>query len=155
FGSEVVATCLQIAKAAGQDVSHAAAVPRRASPAGVQPGVLVLGGTGFIGQALVRRLVGDGRGVRLLVRDPVNWPRSLQPLSLDVRGGDIANAEDMDKALEGIQHVFHLARAQAKTWDDYCRLEIAATRTVGEACLRRGVRRLIYTGTIDSYYSGD
>jgi len=155
FGVDVVATCIQIAQAAGHDIAYdklpRPEQPRPASP----PTVLVLGGTGFIGQSLLRHLVDRGRSVRALVRDPVHLPRPLQSLPLDVVGGDIANPADMDRALEGIDHVIHLARAKVKTWDEYTRLEIGATRTVAEACLRRGVKRFLYTGTIDSYYSGD
>ena len=50
--------------------------------------------------------------------------------------------------------MFHLARANVKSWADYQRLEIAATRQVAECALEAGVKRLIYTGTIDSYYGG-
>ncbi|MGE3635199.1 MAG: Gfo/Idh/MocA family oxidoreductase, partial [Sandaracinaceae bacterium] len=35
---------------------------------------LVVGGTGFIGRALVRRLVADGARVRVVARDPAGWP---------------------------------------------------------------------------------
>jgi nucleoside-diphosphate-sugar epimerase/predicted dehydrogenase len=155
FGAEVVAACIQVAQTAGMEIAHGKAVRPQPIAPDTAPTVLVLGGTGFIGQALVRHLVKKGCSVRLLVRDPLNLPRALHGLPLDVVGGDIGNAADLDRALDGITHVFHLARAKVKTWDDYRRLEIGATRTVAEACLRRGVQRLLYTGTIDSYYSGD
>ena len=116
--------------------------------------VLVLGGTGFIGQAFVRQLVATGHPVRLLVRDPRNLPLSLQGLPLDVRAGDLSRREDLDKAMVRVAAVCHLARAHVKTWDEYIRLEIGGTRNVAEACLRAGVSRFIYTGTIDSCYTG-
>jgi predicted dehydrogenase/nucleoside-diphosphate-sugar epimerase len=155
FGKQVVATCLQIAQAAGQEVAYGSGLKQLPAAPAVTPTVLVLGGTGFIGQAVVRRLADEGRSVRLLVRDPGSLPRTLQSLRLEVHAGDIGSAADMDEALDGIKDVVHLARSRAKTWAEYGRLEIAATRSVAEACLRRGVRRFVYTGTIDSYYSGD
>jgi nucleoside-diphosphate-sugar epimerase len=41
-----------------------------------------------------------------------------------------------------------------KTWPDYRQFEIEATRSVGECAIASGIKRLIYTGTIDSYYAG-
>lgn len=119
------------------------------------PKVLVLGGTGFIGQATLRKLVGAGHAVRALVRDPRNLPIALQALSLDIVKGDAGDAESMRKACEGIETVIHLARANVKTWTDYVAHEIDATRVVAEACVAAGVKRLLYTGTIDSFYSAD
>jgi nucleoside-diphosphate-sugar epimerase len=56
--------------------------------------------------------------------------------------------------MEGVECVFHLARANVKSWADYQELEIEATRRVAECALEAGVKRLVYTGTIDSYYAG-
>ena len=56
--------------------------------------------------------------------------------------------------MAGIDCVYHLARADVKSWPDYLRYEIDVTRQVAEAALAAGVKRLIYTGTIDSYYAG-
>jgi nucleoside-diphosphate-sugar epimerase len=41
-----------------------------------------------------------------------------------------------------------------KTWEEFQRDDIDVTRNVAEACLAAGLKRLIYTGTIDSYYAG-
>ena len=56
--------------------------------------------------------------------------------------------------LKGIDCVYHLARPNVKTWQEWTEHEIEATRRVAEACLTAKVGRLIYTGTIDSYYAG-
>ena len=56
--------------------------------------------------------------------------------------------------MKGIDFVFHLARADAKTWADYLQRDVEATRLIAEACLEAGVKRLIYTGTIASYFTG-
>jgi predicted dehydrogenase/nucleoside-diphosphate-sugar epimerase len=111
---------------------------------------LVLGGTGFIGKALVRRLVDSGRSVRLLVRDPAGLPKSLRELPLDVVRGDLNDAESVDQAFAGVRDVFHLARGGGKIYDDYVRSDLKPTEAVAAACLKHGIRRLVYTGTIDS-----
>jgi nucleoside-diphosphate-sugar epimerase/predicted dehydrogenase len=173
FASRVVTLCTRIAEMAGQAVStdetrNTAAQVSVALPAPRDPQVrdlvptpagtadtLVLGGTGFIGQALVRQLVEAGRGVRLLARDSHHLPKALGDLRIEIIRGDIANASDLDRALAGVGPVYHLARAHVKSWADYERCEIGGTRNVAEACLRAGVKRFIYTGTIDSLYTSD
>ena len=95
-----------------------------------------------------------GQEVRILVRNP----GKLGPLALiprvEVRRGDLASDHDLSNALAGIDRVFHLARAQVKTWSDYQSAEIAVTRRIAELALAAKVKRFIYTGTIDSYYAG-
>ena len=80
--------------------------------------------------------------------------RQFQSDRLEIVRGDIRNRSDLDAAMSGIEYVYHLAHAQCKTWDEYRANDIEPTRLVGEACLAAKVKRLIYTGTIDSYYAG-
>jgi nucleoside-diphosphate-sugar epimerase len=118
------------------------------------PRILVLGGTGFIGKELVRQLTGSGQAVRLLVRSAAGIPENMQTPELEWQIGDLGNREDVLRAVQGVDCVFHLARANVKSWADYRQLEIEATRRVAECALEAGVKRFIYTGTIDSYYAG-
>ena len=113
----------------------------------------MLGGAGFIGKELVRQLVASGRGVRLLVRSAASLPEELRA-QVDCQTGDLLNRESLLRAMEGIECVVHLARANVKTWADYQRFEIEATRQVAECALEAGVKRFVYAGTIDSYYAG-
>jgi len=117
--------------------------------------ILVLGGTGFIGRELLRQLIGAGHAVRALVRSSASIPPDLanSPL-LELMRGDIANQADLTRAMQAIETIFHLARANVKSWAEYQALEIEATRRVAECALAAGVKRFIYTGTIDSYYCG-
>jgi nucleoside-diphosphate-sugar epimerase len=73
---------------------------------------------------------------------------------LEVVRGDIANEADLRAAIKGIEYVYHLARADAKTWEDNLHRDVEPTRFIAEACLAANIKRLIYTGTIDSYYAG-
>jgi nucleoside-diphosphate-sugar epimerase len=118
-----------------------------------EPTVLVIGGTGFIGQALVRRLVEQGYGVRVLARDP-GKATDLADLGVDVVWGDFLDAESIRSALPGIEEVFHLARGTGHTWEEYLKYDVEPTRRLAEICLDHGVRRLYYTSSIAIYEAG-
>ena len=87
------------------------------------PSVLVLGGTGFMGQALVRRLRQGGMGVRALVRSLTGRAELLADQGVELAKGDIADTASVAAALDGIRHVYHLARSSGPAWDDYLRLD--------------------------------
>ncbi len=111
---------------------------------------LVIGGTGFIGRALVTALADDGYAVRVFSRG------SGSGLLRDdgrvrVVTGSLKSDDDLAAAMAGVDTVFHLAKATESTWQGYLDNDVEVTRHIGEACLKAGVARLIYTGTIDSY----
>ncbi len=152
FGKSVIAICERIATASGR--SPVTMPAQAAGKLSAQPKVLVLGASGFIGKELVRQLVAAGHATRVLVRGKGRLPASLQTDMVEVIEGDAAQQTDLDAALAGITHVYHLARPVVKTWADYQQHDIEVTRLIAERCLAAGVKRLIYTGTIDSYYAG-
>jgi predicted dehydrogenase/nucleoside-diphosphate-sugar epimerase len=154
-GAEVIRICSEIGGLAKlPNLSLAAdklpAVPRSLN----QPRILVLGGTGFIGQELVRQLAQSGNRVRLLVRNRGKLAADLEVPQVDCQTGDVSSEADLRRAMEGVEVVYHLARANVKSWDEYQRDEIAATTRIAERAIAAGVKRFIYTGTIDSYYAG-
>jgi len=166
MGARVIGICARLGELAGlapdkEPASGAEALVGFAdSMRGLKPPppsarILVLGGTGFIGRELLRQLIGAGFPVRVLVRSLAGIPVELSAVAnLECVVGDLANDADIKRAMEGVETVFHLARAHVKSWADYQEFEIEATRRVAECALARGVKRFIYTGTIDSYYAG-
>jgi len=154
FGARVIRVCEQIGQRANLPAEN---VAPRTEPslagAGAKANILVLGGTGFIGKELVRQLVAEGRGVRVLVRSAAGLPEGLRA-QVECQSGNLQEREALLGAMDGIDCVVHLARAHVKTWAEYQKLEIDATRLVGECALQAGVKRLVYAGTIDSYYTG-
>ena len=126
----------------------------KAKAAGGPPTVLVIGGTGFIGQALVRKLVEAGHGVRVMARNPSNLPASLVELGVDARRGDFTDIGAVEEALEGITHVYHLARGFGNTWAEFLEGDVEPTTALARACLARGIERFIYASSIAIYDAG-
>lgn len=123
----------------------------RPAPSG--PTVLVLGGTGFIGRALVERLLGDGIGVRALVREKSGRAEWLAREGVERVMGDIADTASVAVALDGIQSVYLLTRAAGPAWADYLRLDVEPTRRLADLCCARGID-LYYTSSIAIYDGG-
>lgn len=116
--------------------------------------VLVLGGTGFIGQALVHKLHEAGHGVRLLCRDPNSCPADLRNLGIELAKGDFNVPESIATALDGIEYFYHLARGSGQNWNDYYNSDVKPTHELAKLCLSHGVKRLFYTSSIAIYYAG-
>ena len=153
-GRDVIRLCEEIGNVAGVESQPALVVP----PIEVDSQAtrhLVLGATGFIGRELTRQLIESGKRVRVFVRSPSKLALDLETRNIECQRGDLSDAAALRQAMTGIECVYHVAKSNVKSWNDYERYEIGTTRKIAEAALGAGVRRLIYTGTIDSYYAGD
>jgi predicted dehydrogenase len=151
FGARVIGVCEQIMQIAG-----VAATPRplQVAPAATKAAtVLVIGGTGFIGKRLVRALLAAGHGVRVLSRSRATAAFELEGLPVDVAEGGLHDAAAVSRAMQGIEVVYHLGKATGQRWQDYVEQDVEPTRVAAQCALDAGVRRFIYTGTIDSYDS--
>ncbi len=151
-GLAVVKTCNRIIAAANLKPNKL--VRKAASTKPVKPTVLVLGGTGFIGRRLVEKLLAGGYRVRAAGRSAGEALRELGSTKLEIMRTDMRAAADIERALDGIDVVYHLATSNSKTKAQFLEREVEPSRLLAEACLKKGVKRLIYTGTIDSYYAG-
>ncbi len=123
-----------------------------ATPTAV-PTVLVLGASGFLGRALVRRLLQDGVGLRALVRAPSGRAQWLARQGVELVRGDITDPAAVESALDGISDVYHLARGTGTSWADCLQHDVEPTRRLAELCRARGIR-LFYTSSIAIYDGG-
>lgn len=161
FGVQVIELLERIAQqsgatsAASPQVTSAPAVAAAAVSSASKGRALVVGGTGFIGKRLVRALRAAGWQVRVLSRSRASAEVELEDPSVQIVEGGHGDARALDEALPGVDVVFHLAKALGKRWDDYVRNDIEPTKVLAEAAVKHGVKRFIYTGTIDSYHSSD
>jgi len=154
FGLDVISQCEKVV--AGIHASDTVRAPSRWVPGPPirKPNILIFGGTGFIGRRLVRALSTKGFGLRVTTRNIKSAQLALAEMPVEIFQGDPADPEFTSAALEGIEYVYYLSRADAATWDDYYRDDVLVTKQAAEASLAAGVRRFIYTGTIASCYTG-
>jgi predicted dehydrogenase/nucleoside-diphosphate-sugar epimerase len=152
FGRSVIETCENIVRKA--KLKGRVHRPRGVPAAGLKPNILVIGGTGFIGRQLIKQLLDKGHAVRAAARGSSLQLEELGSDQLEIVRADMRSEADLARILDGVDHVFHLATSDAKTWDEFVEREVEPARMLARACLDRGVKRLIYTGTIDSYYAG-
>lgn len=117
------------------------------------PSVLILGGTGFLGRALIQRLLQNGVRPRALVRHLPGRAQALVDQGVELVQGDLTDTASVEAALDGIQHVYHLARGSGLAWDDYVRSDVEPTRRLAELCCARGIR-LYYASSIAIYDGG-
>lgn len=115
--------------------------------------ILVTGGNGFLGGAIVRRLLDRGDSVRSLQRSDAP---ALRALGVESISGDLADPEAVSRAVAGCDLVFHVA-ARAGVWGDHAdfqRTNVDGTRHVIDACLKHQVRRLVYTSSPSVVFNG-
>lgn len=105
--------------------------------------ILVLGGTGRQGGAVARELLGRGRPVRVLVRDPMaSTARRLADSGAEVVRGDLDEPRSLEAAMRGVHGVFSV---QTFMTDGGVAAEERQGRSVAEAAVRAGVAHLVYS----------
>ncbi len=113
------------------------------------PEVFLTGGTGFIGGALLRRLVGEGREVRALVRT-VAAADAIRAAGAEPVRGDLLDEESLVSGAAGCSTVFHVAGLNAACLYRPAQLErvnVAGTTAVVRAAARAGTSRVIFTSS--------
>jgi UDP-glucose 4-epimerase len=124
----------------------------------VMPKYLVTGGAGFIGSHIVAALVERGESIRVLDNLSsgrfANIDRSYG--KLEFLEGDITTRSDVDKAVDGVEVVFHQAalasvpRSVAKPLDTNAAC-VTGTLNMLDAARLAGVRRVVYAGSSSAY----
>ena len=124
--------------------------------------VLVIGAAGFIGGFVVSELLKEPvkeviiydnftRGKMENLEDSLKDPRC----SIFPYGGDVRELDILDKAMEEVDYVFHLAAMWLLHCKDFPRtafdVNIAGTFNVLEACVKHKVKKLIYSSSASVY----
>lgn len=115
--------------------------------------ILVTGGGGFLGKAIVRQLLSRGHRVASFSRGV--YPE-LEAMGVDQYAGHIGNAGAVKNAVRGRDVVFHVA-AKAGVWgnhEDYFRTNVVGTRNVISSCRSCRVPMLVYTSSPSVVFDG-
>jgi dihydroflavonol-4-reductase len=111
---------------------------------------LVTGAAGFLGSHVARQLVARGENVRVLMRASSS-NRAISDLSLEYVTGDLRDVGSLERAMSGVQRVFHVAadyRLWAKRPQDIYESNVGGTKNLLSAAKSAGVEQLIYTSTV-------
>jgi dihydroflavonol-4-reductase len=112
--------------------------------------VLVTGGTGFVGSAVVRSLLARGYRVRALVRRGTP-PSNLTGLECELAEGDMNDSDSLLRAMDGVQFLIHAAadyRLWARKPAEIVSTNVNGTRRVMEAAMKKRVQRIVYTSSV-------
>ena len=111
---------------------------------------LVTGATGFVGAAVVRRLLARDETVRVLVR-PSSDRRNIDTLPLEIAEGDLREPTTLRAALQGCRSLYHVA-ADYRLWapqpDAMYEANVDGTCNLIRAATAAGVFRIVYTSSV-------
>lgn len=111
---------------------------------------LVTGASGFIGAHVLRAVLEAGAEARALVRTGSDRA-NVAGLPVEVVEGDLTDSASLERAMEGVDTLFHVAarynlsrRARREVW----RANVLGTEYVMRAALRQGVERVVHTSSV-------
>jgi nucleoside-diphosphate-sugar epimerase len=116
--------------------------------------VLVTGATGFLGHHIAKMLKDQGH-------DVFNFSRShnseLDEISVQTIKGDLADKAAIEKSLEGIEAVFHVASKVGMwgKWEDFYNINYLGTKNLVDACKAQGIKTFVYTSTPSVVFGKD
>ncbi len=112
--------------------------------------VLVTGGTGFVGAAVVRKLLERGEAVRALAR-PRGDRSNLAGLDVEIVEGDLTDPASLTRAAAGCSGLFHVA-ADYRLWvpdpDAMLTANVDGSRAIVRAAAEAGASRIVYTSSV-------
>lgn len=108
--------------------------------------VLVTGGGGFVGAAIVKRLLARGIDCRVVGRN--HYPE-IALLGAQCLKGDIRDPGFLHESFQGVDTVFHTAALAGiwGKWQEYYSINVQGTENVIRACRERQIANLVYTST--------
>ncbi|XP_071951073.1 sterol-4-alpha-carboxylate 3-dehydrogenase, decarboxylating-like isoform X2 [Antedon mediterranea] len=111
----------------------------------------VIGGSGFLGQHLVERLVADGYIVKVF-----DVKQTFDNEAVQFYVGDLCQSEELLPALEGVDLVFHCASPSSACQNKelFYKVNVEGTRNVVKSCKTASVKRLVLTSSGSVLFEG-
>jgi UDP-glucose 4-epimerase len=119
--------------------------------------VLVTGGAGFVGSNLVVALVREGARVRVVDNFFTGSVENIKEVINDIEliRASVSSREDMEKAIEGVDYVFHLATVNIQAAVQFPELEmetnVGGTVNLLNLCKNLPIKRFVYTSSVSIY----
>ncbi len=110
---------------------------------------LVTGGTGFLGQRLVRRLVSQGWDVRVLSRSS-GFNAQFMEGEVEHFHGDLTLPASLKGVMQDVAVVFHLAAQLGEwevPWENFLSTNVTGTRLLLDECKSAAIKRFVYVST--------
>lgn len=110
----------------------------------------VTGGTGFIGNRIIQKLLEEGAQVTALIRRQSSSRLSIDHPNLQITTGDLSDSGRLAQAMEGCDFVFHvagLARPWAPSESMFYKVNVDGTKNILSAARLTGIKKVIFTST--------
>lgn len=108
----------------------------------------VTGGSGFVGNHLVEKLVLAGHRIKVLVRKTSN-AELLEKLGVEFVYGDVVDKESIESLVNDVDVVYHVAaKVYAGSKDEFWNVNLKGTENILDACLNRGLSRFVHVSTV-------
>lgn len=107
--------------------------------------ILITGGTGFIGNVLIRHLDNLGHPIKLLIRPSKNSPRLPKNLPLDIAVTSLKDERGLRAAMKDVDCIYHLASAEMLGRKaDLSDVDIKGTQALINAASSANIKRIFY-----------
>lgn len=107
--------------------------------------ILVTGGTGFIGQSLIRELINSGKQVRVLLRPSKKTPNFPKGVSVEAAVSSFSDQRSLRAAIKDVDVLYHLAGAERQgSKGNLNQIDVEGTATLMRACKDSNVKRVIF-----------